>query len=89
MEMGFVPIKRQSLAELNVLKKNKTPPINPFPNKPLILLQCKCFENSKKRRNFWNKQFLLSHSVTTLLEKFLQFPSNIKLSSANCFSLVV
>ena len=29
MEMGFVPIKRQSLAELNVLKKNT--PYKPFP----------------------------------------------------------
>ena len=64
--------------------------INPFPNKPWFLtcVQYKSFENTGGKREIArNEQFLFSRSVFYPFgELFAIFP-NLKLSSANSFSL--
>ena len=52
---------------------------NPFPNKPWFLRVC----GTRLLKTLWEKEKLLK----TLIENFLSFPSNLKLSSANSFSL--
>ena len=62
----------------------------PFPKKALVFtcLQYKSFENTVgKGETARNKQFLLFPVFSILLENFLPFSSNLKLSSANPFSL--
>ena len=61
-----------------------------FPNKPWFLLVC-C---ASLLKTLWEKEKLLvtsnfsfSHSVFCPIENFLSFSSNLKLSSANSFSL--
>ena len=65
--------------------------VNPFTNKPLFLwcLQYKSFENIVgKGEVVLHKQFLLfPQCFATLLENYLPFSSNFKLSSANSFRL--
>ena len=65
--------------------------IDPFPNKPWLLRVC----STSLLKTLWgkgeiarNEQFLLFPTVfSTLLENFLPFSSNLKLSSANSFNL--
>ena len=64
--------------------------INTFPNKPLFLRVCR----TNLLKTLWEKEklliksnFSISHSVFTLLENFPSFSSNLKLLSANSFSL--
>ena len=52
---------------------------NPFPNKPLFLCVC----STSHLKTLWEKEKLL----LPCLEKFLTFSSDLKLSSANSFSL--
>ena len=64
------------------------PLLNPFPNKPWFLRVC----NTSLLKTQWEKKKLLVISplpamFSTHLEKFLPFLSNLKLSSANSFSL--
>ena len=63
----------------------------PFPKQALVFtcLQYTFFENAVGKGEIANtEQFLLFLTVfSTLLEKFLPFLSNLKLSSANSFSL--
>ena len=56
--------------------------VNPFPNKPWFLRVCSTnpFENTEEKGEIASIDF-------TLLENFLPFSSNVKLSSANAFSL--
>ena len=67
------------------------PVLNPFPNKPwfFMCLQYKSFENTVGKGEIaQNEQFLPFPTVfSTFLENFLVFSSNLKLSSANSFSL--
>ena len=64
---------------------------NPFPNKPWFLHDC----STSLLKTLWEKEKLLvtsnfsfSHSVFSLLENFLGFSTNLKLSSsANPLSL--
>ena len=64
---------------------------NPFPNKPLFL----CVSSTSLLKTLWEKvkllitsNFSFSHSVFSIrLESFPLFSSNLKLSSANSFSL--
>ena len=65
---------------------------NPFPNKPWILRVC----SRSPSKTLWEKEKLLitsnfsfSHSVSTRLENFLPYSSNLKLLSARSFSLEV
>ena len=65
--------------------------VNPFPNKPWFIPVCSTsllktlWEKEKLPRN---EQFLLfPHSVLYLFEELLPFSTNLKLSSANSFSL--
>ena len=72
--------------------RNKLRIINPFPNKPWFLRVCSIslYENTVGKGEIaQNEQFLLFFTVfTTHLENFfLRFSSNLKLSSANFFSL--
>ena len=65
--------------------------IHPFPKQALVLtcLQYKSFENTVGKGEIArNEQFLLFPTVfSTHLENFMPFSLNLKLSSANCFSL--
>ena len=56
---------------------------NPFPNKPWFLRFCstQSFENTVGKGEIARNEF------STHLENFLPFSSNLKLSSANTFSL--
>ena len=64
---------------------------NPFPNKPWFLRVC----STSLLKTLWEKEKLLvksnfskfSHSIFPPLENFLPFSFNLKLSSANSFSL--
>ena len=63
--------------------------LNSFPNKPWFL---RVFSTSLLK-TLWGKEKLLvtsnfpfTHSVFYCLENFLQFSSNLKLSSADCFN---
>ena len=65
-----------------VLKSKKN--FNPFSNKSWFLcLQCNPFENTVGK----GKIYPFSTELSTNLENFLPFSSNLKLSSANSFSL--
>ena len=64
--------------------------LNPFPNKPLFLHGC----SSSLFKTQWEKEKLFYRAIfpfptvfSTLLENSLPFSSNLKLSSANSFSL--
>ena len=63
----------------------------PFPKQALVFkcLQYKYFENTMGKGEIArNEQFLLFPTVfSNCLENFLSFSSNLKLSSANSFSL--
>ena len=63
--------------------------VNHFPNKPWFL--CVCGTSLLKTVGIEeivrNKQFLLFQVSPTHFENFLPFSSNLKLSSANSFSL--
>ena len=67
--------------------------LNPFPKQALVFmsLQYKSFEITVGKGEIaWTEQFLLVTFPTvfsTRLENFLPFSSNLKLSSANSFSL--
>ena len=63
---------------------------SPFPKQALVFrnLQYKHFENTVGKGEIARyEQFPLFPVFSTLLEKFLPFSSNLKLSSANTFSL--
>ena len=65
--------------------------VNPFPNKPWILRVCSksLFKTVGQGKNACDKQFLLFHQhFLTFYLEFLSFSSNLKLWSANSFSLV-
>ena len=61
-------------------------PFNPFPNKPCLFtrMQYKSFENTVGKGEI---AFPFPTVFSTHLENFLSFSSNLKLSSANSFSL--
>ena len=62
----------------------------PFPKQALVFtcLQYKSFENTVGKGEIaHNEQFLLFPVFSNHLENFLPFSSNLKLSSANPFSL--
>ena len=52
-----------------------------------MCLQDKSFENKVGRGEIAQAIFPFFHSIFTLFEKFLSFLQNLKLSSANSFSL--
>ena len=63
---------------------------NPFPNKPWFLRVCSTSllrTLREKEKSLVMSDFSFSHSVFTCLENFLAFSSNLKLLSANPFSL--
>ena len=62
----------------------------PFPKQAVVFtcLQYKSFENTMGKGEIAHyEQFLLFPVFPTHLEKFLSFSTNVKLSSANSFSL--
>ena len=86
---------RQSLAlkksgrKENPSKVNETSGLNCFPNKPLFL--CVCSTSLRKTLGKGeitrNEQFLFFPQFSNLLDNLLPFSSNLKLLSANSFSL--
>ena len=56
---------------------------NPFPNKPWFLRVCM----TGLLKTLREEQFILFPVFSTLLKNFLPYSSNLKLSSANTFSL--
>ena len=63
--------------------------LNPFPNKPWFLRVC----SISLLKTLWEKEKLLvtsnfsfSQCVSTFLDNFFSFSSNLKLLSANCMS---
>ena len=73
-----------------VLVKYQLILLNPFPNKPWFLCVC----STSLLKTLWEKEKLLvtsnfsfSHCFAIHLESFLPFLSNLKLLSANSFSL--
>ena len=63
---------------------------NPFPNKPYFLRVCNAslLKNTVGKGEIaCNKQFLLFQVFSTRLDNCLPFSSNLKLSSADSFSL--
>ena len=62
---------------------------NPFPNKPWFLhFCCTSLENTVGKEEIaCHEQFLLFPVFSTGFENFATFSSNLKLSSANSFSL--
>ena len=76
----LLPVSRLGIAGMYSLSRNSQIPFfNPFPNKPWFL--CVCITSLLK--TLWAKEKLL----VTGFENFLPFSSNLKLSSANFFSL--
>ena len=64
--------------------------VNRFPNKPWFLRVCSTSllkTLGEKEKLLVTSNFSFSHSVSTLLENFLPFSLNLKLSSANAFRL--
>ena len=72
---GFLPQGHKTMGSI----------VNPFPNNPRFLLQCKSFKNTVGKGEIaCNEQFLLfPECFPTLFENFLPFLSNLKLSSTN------
>ena len=56
---------------------------DPFPNKPWFLHVC----STSLLKTLWEKEKLLVQYFLPILEKFPPFSLNLKLSSANSFSL--
>ena len=86
-----IPLKMVKWESSQWLGKNTVWSIDlPFPKQALafMCLQYKSFENNVGKGEIArNEQFLLFPVFSACLENFLPFASNLKLSSANSFSL--
>ena len=89
MNLGSLDMYLREIVLENMVE-NAGIPFNPFPNKPLFLYVC----STGLLKTLWKKEKLLVMSnspflavFSTLLENFLPFSSNSKLSSANSFIL--
>ena len=70
--------------------KSQNSSFNPFPNKPWFMcLQCKTFENTVGKGEIARNEQISPFPTlfSTCLKNFLPFSSDLKLSSANSFSL--
>ena len=68
---------------LRIVLAIRTEEVNLFPTKPWFLRVC----TTSLLKTLVTSNFSFSHSFSTHLENFLPFSSNLKLSSANSFSL--
>ena len=82
--MTYVSLRSMNRLTINSFPHNDTL-LTPMGNKHF---ENKRFENTVGKGEIaHNEQFLLSPVFSTRLDKFLPFSSNLKLSSANSFSL--